>query len=195
MKTLILIAGAALLASASSAATVAPAGFSVKPSDVVVPEGETLGQFRRSIQPFRNWILICDESLSARRSVCNITQTIVDARGAPAFAWSLLATKTGAPLMMMRAPPTLGVGAQIDVALGAQEAIVAQTDRCDVAFCYATVAVGDMLRRHIQAGTASTVTYAAGGMVTQLQAPLDGLYEALAGLTQGAAAAEAAGGE
>jgi invasion protein IalB len=168
---------------------VTPGGFSVKPSEVAIPAGETLGQFRRSIQPFRNWTLICDESLTAQRSVCNITQTVVDAAGAPAFSWSLLATEDGAPLMMMRAPAALGVGAQIDVALGAQEAVVAQTDRCDAAFCYATVAIGDMMRRHIQAATASTVTYAAGGVVTQLQAPLDGLYEALGGLAPADAAA------
>lgn len=60
-------------AAASAAAQGAPpAGYAVKPSDVAVPEGETLGEFRRMIQPFKNWTLICDESLKSKRRVCKI---------------------------------------------------------------------------------------------------------------------------
>ncbi|SED98899.1 invasion associated locus B family protein [Bradyrhizobium erythrophlei] len=161
-----------------------PPAYAVKPSDVVVPEGETLGEFRRMIQPFKNWTLICDESLKSKRRVCNITQSIVNAQGAVAFNWSLIATADGKPLMAMRIPAAAGVGAQIELAMGdSPDRIVAQTDRCDASFCFATIAIGNVLRRHIRAATPCLVSYPLpqGGPVV-LAAPLDGLSGVLAKL-------------
>ncbi|WP_157863338.1 invasion associated locus B family protein [Bradyrhizobium tropiciagri] len=161
-----------------------PSAYTVKPSDVMVPEGETLGEFRRMIQPFKNWTLICDESLKSKRRVCNVTQTIVNAQSAVAFNWSLIATADGKPLMAMRIPAAAGVGAQIELAMGdSPDRIVAQTDRCDANFCFATIAIGNVLRRHIRAATPCLVSYPLpqGGPIT-LQAPLDGLSGVLAKL-------------
>ncbi|RFB75610.1 invasion associated locus B family protein [Methylovirgula sp. 4M-Z18] len=159
-----------------------PAGpYTVKSSEVAVPPGEKLGEFRRVIQPFKNWTLICDESLKSKRRVCNVTQSIVDAQGGLAFNWSLIATANGKPLMMMRIPATAGVGQPIEVALGnGPDRIVAQTDRCDANFCSAMIAIGDMLKRHIHAATDCTVSYQLPQVGTiALHAPLDGLYSAL----------------
>jgi len=172
-------------AAASAAAQSAPqSAYAVKPSDVVVPEGETLGEFRRMIQPFKNWTLICDESLKSKRRVCNVTQSIVNAQGAVAFNWSLVATADGKPLMVMRVPAGAGVGAQIELAMGdSPDRIVAQTDRCDAAFCFATIAIGDMLRRHIRAATPCRVSYPLPqAQPVVLEAPLEGLSAVLAKL-------------
>lgn len=161
-----------------------PPGYAVKPSDVVIPEGETLGEFRRMIQPFRNWTLICDESLKSKHRVCNVTQSIVNAQGAVAFNWSLIATADGKPLMAMRTPAAAGVGAQIDLAMGdSADHIVAQTDHCDANFCFATIAIGNVLRRHIRAATPCLVSYQLpkAGLIV-LEAPLDGLSGVLAKL-------------
>lgn len=154
-----------------------PAGYAVKPSDVAIPEGETLGEFRRMIQPFKNWTLICDESLKSKRRVCNVTQTIVNAQGAVAFNWSLVATPDGKPLMLMRIPAGAGVGARIELAMGDMpDRIIAQTDHCDAGFCFATIAIGNVLKRHIRAATLCLVSYQLSqiGPVV-LEAPLDGL--------------------
>ncbi|MVT66525.1 invasion associated locus B family protein [Bradyrhizobium pachyrhizi] len=160
-----------------------PAAYAVKPSDVVVPEGETLGEFRRMIQPFKNWTLICDESLKSKRRVCNVTQSIVNTQGAIAFNWSLIATADGKPLMAMRIPAAAGVGAQIELAMGdSPDRIVAQTDRCDASFCFATVAIGNVLRRHIRAATPCRVSYQLPQGPIVLEAPLDGLSGVLAKL-------------
>ena len=168
----------------SAIAQPAPSGYVVKPSDVVVPEGETLGEFRRMIQPFKNWTLICDESLKSKRRVCNVTQTIVSAQGAVAFNWSLVATADGKPLMVMRLPAAVGTGQPIELAMGEKpDRIVAKTDHCDAAFCVATIAIGDMLRRHIRAGTPCRVSYPLSqAQPVVLEAPLDGLYVALSKL-------------
>ncbi|SED71287.1 Invasion protein IalB, involved in pathogenesis [Rhizobiales bacterium GAS188] len=179
LACLILISGTAKAAEQS-----APDVYAVKPSDVAIPEGETLGEFRRVIQPFKNWILICDESLKSKRRVCNITQSVIDQQGAAVFNWSLIATADGKPLMMMRIPAAAGQGAQIELAMGEKpDRIIARTDRCDANSCFATIAIGDMLRRHIRAGTPCAVSYrlAQAGPVS-FQAPLDGLFAALSGL-------------
>ncbi|WP_083742273.1 invasion associated locus B family protein [Bradyrhizobium mercantei] len=171
-------------AAASAAAQPAPApAYTVKPSDVVVPEGEMLGEFRRMIQPFKNWTLICDEILKSKRRVCNVTQTIVNAQGAVAFNWSLIATADGKPLMAMRIPAAAGVGAQIELAMGdSVDRIVARTDRCDGNFCFATIAIGNVLRRHIRAATPCRVSYQLPQGPVVLEAPLDGLSGVLAKL-------------
>lgn len=161
-----------------------PGGYAVKSSEVAIPDGEELGQYRRVVQPFKNWTLICDESLKSKRRVCNLTQSIVDQRGAPVFNWSFVATADGQPLVVMRVPAAVGLGQQIGLALGDKpDRIVAQTDRCDGAFCTATIAIGRMLRRHIQAGTDCTVSYtlADAGEVS-FQAPLEGLFTALSAM-------------
>ncbi|MET3909177.1 invasion protein IalB [Bradyrhizobium sp. S3.3.6] len=168
----------------ASAQPAPPSAYAVKPSDVVVPEGETLGEFRRMIQPFRNWTLICDESLKSRRRVCNVTQSIVNAQGTVAFNWSLIATADGKPLMTMRIPAAAGVGTHVELAMGdSPDRIVAQTDHCDANFCFATVAIGDVLRRHIRAATLCRVSFQLpqGGPIV-LEAPLDGLSGVLAKL-------------
>ncbi|MEW6639860.1 MAG: invasion associated locus B family protein [Pseudomonadota bacterium] len=180
-----LVAAALICAAGGVSGQPAPSGgYAVKPSDVAVPQGETLGEFRRMIQPFRNWTLICDESLKSKRRVCNVTQSIVDPQGAVVFSWSLIATAEGRPLMMMRVPAAVGIGQPIEIAMGARpDRIVAQTDQCGSSFCMATIAIGDMLKRHIRAATPSKISYQlpqAGPVI--LEAPLDGLFVALSKL-------------
>jgi invasion protein IalB len=158
--------------------------YGVKPSEVAIPPGEKLGEYRRVIQPFKNWTLICDESLTSKRRVCNITQSIVNPEGAVVFNWSLIATAEGKPLMMMRIPAAAGVERPIALTLGKKpDRIVAQTNRCDAYFCYATIAIGNVLKRHIQAGTDCDVAYEIPQVgAIAFKAPLGGLAGALAGL-------------
>ena len=172
------------VAGAAAQAEPPPSGYAVKPSDVAIPSGETLGEFRRTIQPFSNWTLICDESLKSKRRVCNVTQTIVSAQGTVAFNWSLVATAEGKPLMVMRIPAAVGTGQPIELAMGEKpDRIVAPTDHCDASFCVATIAIGDMLRRHIRAGTSCRVSYPLPqSQPVVLEAPLEGLYVALSKL-------------
>ena len=54
--------------------------YRIKPSDVAVPPDVKLGDYQRTIRPFENWTLICDENLKARKKVCNVSQIIEDRR-------------------------------------------------------------------------------------------------------------------
>ncbi|WP_343717804.1 invasion associated locus B family protein [Inquilinus sp.] len=183
-----MVAALALSAMAGDAFAVGwvrlPSTYTVKASEVAIPDGEQLGQFRRVIQPFENWTLICDESLTSKRRVCNLTQSIVNQQGAPVFNWSFVATEDGKPLVVMRVPAAVGQGGAIGLTLGGggRDQIVAQTDRCDAAICTATIAIGQMLRRHIQAGTDCTVTYELPDGEVSFQAPLEGLFAALSAM-------------
>jgi invasion protein IalB len=180
LAVLLLIQGAAPAAAQGSPA---PA-YAVKPSEVAIPPGEKLGEYRRVIQPFKNWTLICDESITSKRRVCNITQSIVNPEGVVVFNWSLIATADGKPLMMMRVPAAAGVGRPIELTLGKKpDRIVAPTDRCDAYFCYATIAIGNVLKKHIQVGTECDVAYEVSQVgPIAFKAPLGGLAGALAGL-------------
>jgi len=177
------LAGLIIACGAAFATAQPPARvYAVKPSEVAIPDGETLGEYRRIVHPFKNWILICDESLKSKQRVCNVTQSIVDQQGTVAFNWSLVATADGKPLMIMRIPAAAGVGQTIELAMGDRpDRIRVQTDRCDQAFCHAVIAIGDMLKRHIRAGTTCVVSYVLppAGSIT-IQVPLDGLFAALA---------------
>ncbi|MGO4319897.1 invasion associated locus B family protein, partial [Agrobacterium sp. MCAB5] len=61
-------------------------GFHVKPSEVNVPEGVPLGQYRRTTTPFGNWTLVCDENRQTKQMICNVSQVIVDLAGNMVFS-------------------------------------------------------------------------------------------------------------
>ena len=56
-------AGVALIAVAASHAAIAGQDvFVVKSAEVSIPAGASLGDIRRVVQPFPNWVLLCDEN-------------------------------------------------------------------------------------------------------------------------------------
>jgi len=183
LRLTVCVAGLAFLGASPAAGQAGGPAYTVKPSDVAVPPGEQLGQYRRLIQPFKNWTLICDESLKSKRRVCNVTQSIVGPEGAVVFNWSLIATADGKPLIMMRIPAAAGTGRAIQLDMGNKpDRIIAQTNQCDANFCFATIAIGNVLKRHIRLGTDCNVTYALPTGPVNFVAPLGGLYDALEGL-------------
>lgn len=155
--------------------------YTVEPSDVVLPEGLAPGEYRRIIQPFENWTLICDENLKALQKVCNITQSIVDHEGRMAFSWSLAATETGKPMMILRIPAAAGQRERVSLLFpGRKTPVAVGLDGCNAAVCVGMVPVGPILREHIPNGTIPQVAYTtADGHTVTLNAPLKGLQEAL----------------
>ncbi|HEX8047504.1 invasion associated locus B family protein [Rhizobium sp.] len=135
--------------------------YSIKPSEVVLPEGVAPGQYRRIIRPFNNWTLICDENLKKKQRVCNITQTIVDARGAMAFSWSLAGTSNGNPIMIIRVPASVGKGNPVQISFSSQKNPVnAKTEDCDQTVCLILQPVGPVLREQINKQVDVRITYA-----------------------------------
>lgn len=174
------------------------ADYTVKPSDVIVPEGVPMGQYRRMTRPFTNWTLICDEDLKKKKRVCNVSQTIVDAAGAITFSWSLAATNTGSPIMILRTPPAVGKDSPVQLSFADGGApLIAMTTGCDTRVCLAVLPVGLRMKQNIGKGLVTEISYVvpvevASGTsnnnnsprqtTVSLHAPLEGLSAALAAI-------------
>lgn len=76
MKGLVALTCLALCGGLVPAAGQVASTYRIKPSDVVLPPEVKLGDYQRTIRPFDNWTLICDENLKARKKVCNVSQII-----------------------------------------------------------------------------------------------------------------------
>jgi invasion protein IalB len=155
--------------------------YRVKLTDIAIPDGAALGEVRRTMQPFPNWTLICDENLKARTKICNVTQNFVDAAGAVVFSWSLAATEDGSPVFVLRAPASLGRKGSIAVRPTAGRPLTAPVQACDATTCIATLALASSLKDDIARAEPVTILYAAERPVT-LSAPLNGLARALAAI-------------
>ncbi len=157
-------------------------GFSVKPSEVSVPDGVPLGKYLRMIRPFPNWTLICDENLAKKQKVCNISQTIVDKAGATIFSWSLAAAQNGMPFFIMRVPPNVGRDNAIKINLGDGGATVpVKIEGCDAQVCIGYLPVVQRVREAVKKGRTVGISYQFGNSANGLsfRAPLSGLAAAL----------------
>lgn len=159
-------------------------GYSIKPSEVSVPQGAELGRYRRTIQPFENWELRCDENLKAKKKICNITQTILDGEGRFAFGWSLAATEDGEPMMILRTRPELGEGKPLALSFaGRKEPVTTLVEACDANVCVTYLPVGPVLREQIAKEANVQVSYKDTPETTlAFEATLKGLAAALAAI-------------
>jgi invasion protein IalB len=155
--------------------------YRVKLTDIAIPKGAALGEVRRTMQPFPNWTLICDENLKTQTKICNVTQNFVDSAGAVVFSWSLAATEDGSPVFVLRAPASLGRKGSIAVRPTAGKPLSALVQACDATTCIATLALAPSLKDDIARAEPVTIFYAAERPVT-LSAPLNGLARALAAI-------------
>lgn len=188
----------ALLVGVAHADQQQASAYSIKPSDVAVPDDVPLGEYRRIIRPYKNWTLICDENLKQKQRICNVSQSIVDASGAVAFSWSLAATAGGTPMMIVRVPATVGKDQPVRFSFGKDgAAIIVKTADCDQRICIGMLPVDGRLKAYVDKGVTSEVFYvalppampgrdpssvAAHLQTVTVQAPLEGLSAALAGI-------------
>lgn len=158
--------------------------YFIRPSEVAVPEGLKWGEYRRTIQPFENWTLICDENLKKMKKICNISQSIIDRNNVQIFSWSLAATEAGEPLMIVRVPTSVDRKSAVSVAFpGRSKPVSVKLDGCDDKVCIGMLPVGPITREHIAKASEVTFTYATdqGGKV-RVAAPLKGISQALAAI-------------
>jgi invasion protein IalB len=159
----------------------AASGYRIKPSEVVVPPEVTLGEYQRTIRPFENWTMICDENLKARQRVCNVTQTIENQAGHLAFSWSLAATSEGTPYMILRTAPVAKSDGLVSLNFeGRKEPVKVQLDGCNAAVCVGMLPVGPIMREQISKNAAPTISYStADGKTVSVTANLKGLSKAV----------------
>ena len=158
--------------------------LTIKPSDVKLPAGVPLGQYRRVIQPFKNWTLICDENFKEKTRTCNVTQSIVDQTGRTVFSWSVAATEQGKPFMILRTLPGLGTKREITLDIpDGRTSVRIPVAGCNAAVCVGTVPIGPRLRPQVTKGGVIGISYTtAMGEKIKISAPLVGINDALAAI-------------
>lgn len=157
--------------------------YTVKPSDVVLPQGVPLGQYRRSFRPFENWTLVCDENLAAGTMVCNVSQSLVDKSGRTVFSWSLAAAEGGQPYMILRTLPDADLKAEIDLKLGSAAHVKVPFTGCNPTVCLGNLSVSPQLMQDIKQGVVITAIYwSRAGEMRVLQLPLKGLQQAVSAI-------------
>lgn len=161
-----------------------PQVYKIKGSEVAVPADVPIGQYRRTIRPFENWTLICDENLKAKQRVCNITQVIIDQTGSDVFSWSLAATEDGKPYFLLRTPPTMKSDGKLSFQFeGRSNSVEVALQGCNQAVCVGMVPVGPILRGQISRATSPRISFptVTGGTIT-VTTSLKGLDKALAAI-------------
>ncbi|MDL2405867.1 invasion associated locus B family protein [Rhizobium calliandrae] len=158
-----------------------PFGYRIKPSEVVVPPDAKLGDYQRTIRPFENWTLICDENLKVRQRVCNVTQIIEDQAGQIAFSWSLAATKAGKLYMILRTAPIAKSDGVISLSFeGRKDPVQIKLDGCSQVVCIGMLPVGATMREQISKNAAPTISYpTTDGKTISVTATLKGLSTAV----------------
>lgn len=162
-----------------------PAGpFTIKPSDVHVPVGIKRGAYRRIIQPFGPWSLICDENLASRKRVCNVSQTIVDATGRTVFSWSLAASQGGAPVFIVRLPAQLAEDHFVQLVFGRAKPLDMGVilSMCDATTCLGYLNVDAGIQRQIAMQSDVAVRVWIPPQMHIFETSLDGLKQAVASL-------------
>lgn len=135
-------------------------GFHVHPSDVQIPPDVDVGKYRRIIQPFKNWVLICDENLQMQKRICNVTQSIMHERAGDIFSWSLAAKADGHPFMILRVP--LIVEQRQKITLNFNDSslpIIIKIAGCDAKVCIGYLPVGPRMQDYIRKGSSPQISY------------------------------------
>ncbi|MFT4372546.1 invasion associated locus B family protein [Bartonella bacilliformis] len=158
--------------------------YTVHPPQLSVPSGKP-GETRRIIMQFSDWTLICDESQTVKRGVCNVTQAIHDQEGHTIFSWSLVLTTSGQAVMLLRMLPSADISVPIRVSVeGFSEPIVIRYTQCDAKVCLAQSPLGLILRQQIEQRGKVRISYQVkSGQIFSFVAPFEGLSEALSFLT------------
>ncbi|TGQ64169.1 invasion associated locus B family protein [Mesorhizobium sp. M00.F.Ca.ET.186.01.1.1] len=177
---LAILACLAFVAGQAAAQVASP--YRIKPSDVAVPPEVKLGDYQRTIRPFGNWTLICDENLKARKKICNVSQIIEDGSGKMAFSWSLAATQDGKPYMILRTAPNARSDGLVSLKFdGRDQPIDVHLNGCNEAVCVGMLPVGPVMRQQISQNAAPSISYpTVDGQTITLTATLKGLSDALA---------------
>lgn len=158
--------------------------YRIKSSEVVVPVDVPIGQYRRIIQPFENWTLICDENLHAKQRICNVSQVIADQADKLVFSWSLAATQDGKPFMILRISPKAQSDGKISLKFpGRANPVNVTIDGCNGVVCVGKVPVGPIFREHIGKESDPEISYpmASGGSIS-VMASFKGLATALSAI-------------
>lgn len=154
--------------------------YTVHPPKLSAPSGDP-GEIRRIVMQFYNWTLICDENRKLRQGICNVTQAIHDQEGNTIFSWSLVSTKDGQAVMLLRALPSADMNVPIKLSFpGVKKPILVHYAECSSKLCLAQLPLEAALSAQIERDGSVRISYQVkGGKVFSFTAPFKGLKDAL----------------
>ncbi|MCZ2203964.1 invasion associated locus B family protein [Bartonella sp. A05] len=172
-----------LLGKSEGLATEKDRDYTVHPPKLSVPGGEA-GETRRVITQFHNWTLICDENRTLKQGICNVTQAIHDGDDNTIFSWSLVSTKNGQPVMLLRTLPDADTDVPIQVFVdGLKKPVLIRYTQCNHAVCLAQTPVGPIFSKQIEQNKNVRISYKIKeGEIFSFTTPFKGLNEALTSL-------------
>ena len=144
----------------------------------MLPDGG--GERRRTVVPFGGWTLVCDHDVASAKRRCNLSPQLVDARGRPAFSWTLVGERNRDPVLLLRGA---GDGPRsVHIAIGRLASVSAALDICGPAACIGVLPVGHALATALTTDRRAEITAMTNGRLSTMVAPLAGIAEALASL-------------
>ncbi|MET3589663.1 invasion protein IalB [Bartonella silvatica] len=154
--------------------------YTVHPPQLSIPKGAP-GETRRIITQFYYWTLICDEKEKLRQGVCNVTQAVHDQEDNTVFSWSLVSTKSGQAVMLLRTLPNADTKVPIRLFMeGVKEPLLIRYTQCDKFVCLAQFLVKPILNKQIEQNKEVRISYRVKkGKEFSFTLPFKGLSEAL----------------
>ena len=140
----------------------------------------SLGDIRRVVEPFPNWVLICHEVPKAQTKGCNVIQTLWTSRR-NGLQRSLAASEGWSAPLDIPVPPSIGLSGAVSSRLAGTSGSPGPVTAPVTAGHGRHDAGGARLRDKIARGTTVEFSYEATHTV-RIEAPLAGLQEAVAAI-------------
>lgn len=154
--------------------------FRVRPSSVIVPDGIPIGQYKRSIHPFENWTLVCDDNLATKIRLCDIRQEVEIIGAGVIFSWALTATENGPPMMKLLGPAGIGVNGEIIMTFNDGSTHRVRMLSCNASNCVGHSPAGPKTQQHIKENLTINISFDIKGLGNiSFAVPMKGLSNAL----------------
>src|SRR5690606_37792667 len=124
--------------------------FRVRPSSLAVPDGIPLGEYRRTIHPFRNWTLVYDDDLVGKTRLCDIRQEIEIVGAGVIFSWALTPTEDGSPVMKAVVPAAVGPNGRVTLTFSDGIRYEIKIAECTPVSCEGYAPAVPRTQRHIE---------------------------------------------
>lgn len=177
--------GALLFALAMLAATAAQAQLTYVPplkiASLIEP-GKAIppGDLLRTARSFPNWTLNCEVLLSQAKHLCAAELRAVDGQGRQILSWSFALAADNRPIIVVKVPADVSQSYGVLMLMGPDTKFFNPTRAdCGAFECTEVAVLDDSLRNMIASQKQVTFSFMRGKEIFRIDAPLEGLSQAL----------------
>lgn len=141
-----------------------------------IPPGDLL----RTARSFPNWTLNCEVLLSQAKHLCAAELRAVDGQGRPILSWSFALAADSRPIIVIKVPADISQTYGVLMLMGHDTKFFYPTRAdCNPNECVQIAVLDDTLRNLIAAQKQVTFSMMRGKEIFRIDAPLEGLSQAL----------------